>query len=126
MLTFVILAYVGSSMTGITQNLNRLTYLSTLSHLRRLHTPVNREMRLAPPRQLHNTQWGIVCPSETPEGMSCGLVKNLALMAYVTVGSTPLEEFLTSIEDYFYAMEDIVPDQLALYVQEYNFSPHCV
>lgn len=29
----------------------------------------------------------MICPAETPEGAACGLVKNLALMAFVSVGS---------------------------------------
>jgi len=31
----------------------------------------------------------MICPAETPEGAACGLVKNLALMAFVSVGSNP-------------------------------------
>ncbi|CAE7875671.1 NRPB2, partial [Symbiodinium sp. KB8] len=73
--------------TGVSQVLNRLTYASSLSHLRRLTTPIGREGKQAKPRQLHNTQWGMICPCETPEGQAVGLVKNLALMSYVTVGS---------------------------------------
>jgi len=56
---------------GVSQVLNRLTYASTLSHLRRLNTPVGREGKLAKPRQLHNTTWGLLCPAETPEGHAC-------------------------------------------------------
>jgi len=76
--------------------LNRLTYASTLSHLRRINSPIGREGKLAKPRQLHNTLWGMMCPAETPEGQAVGLVKNLALMAYITVGSPsgPVLEFL--------------------------------
>ena len=70
----------------MSQVLNRLTYASTLSHLRRLNSPVGRDGKLAKPRQLHNTTWGILCPAETPEGQACGLVKNLALMSYITFG----------------------------------------
>ena len=66
--------------------LNRLTYASTLSHLRRINSPIGRDGKLAKPRQLHNTLWGMICPAETPEGAAVGLVKNLALMAYVSVG----------------------------------------
>ena len=38
----------------------------------------------------------MICPAETPEGQACGLVKNLALMAYISVGcaSQPVLEFL--------------------------------
>ena len=91
---------VGEKMrTGVSQVLNRLTYASSLSHLRRCNTPLGREGKQAGPRQLHNTQWGFICPAETPEGSSIGLVKNMALMAHVSVGSptAPLHNFL---EDY--------------------------
>ena len=75
--------------TGVAQVLNRLTFASSLSHLRRLNTPIAKQGKLAKPRQLHNTHWGMICPAETPEGAACGLVKNLALMAFVSVGSNP-------------------------------------
>jgi DNA-directed RNA polymerase II subunit RPB2 len=70
--------------------LNRLTYASTLSHLRRINSPIGRDGKLAKPRQLHNTLWGMICPAETPEGQAVGLVKNLAMMAYVSVGKIKL------------------------------------
>lgn len=86
----------GELRPGVSQVLNRLTYASTLSHLRRINSPIGREGKLAKPRQLHNTQWGMICPAETPEGQACGLVKNLALMTYISVGcaSQPVLEFL--------------------------------
>ena len=52
---------------GVSQVLNRLTFASTLSHLRRLNSPIGRDGKLARPRQLHNTLWGMICPAETPE-----------------------------------------------------------
>jgi DNA-directed RNA polymerase II subunit RPB2 len=76
-----------SSRAGVSQVLNRYTYSSTLSHLRRTNTPIGRDGKLAKPRQLHNTHWGLVCPAETPEGQACGLVKNLSLMTCISVGS---------------------------------------
>ncbi|KAI9665313.1 MAG: DNA-dependent RNA polymerase II [Alyxoria varia] len=92
---------------GVSQVLNRYTFASTLSHLRRTNTPIGRDGKIAKPRQLHNTHWGLVCPAETPEGQACGLVKNLALMCYVSVGSPgePFYEYLNDqgmepIEDY--------------------------
>ncbi|KAF3451172.1 hypothetical protein FNV43_RR07264 [Rhamnella rubrinervis] len=89
-------ANAAGTRAGVSQVLNRLTYASTLSHLRRLNSPIGREGKLAKPRQLHNSQWGMMCPAETPEGQACGLVKNLALMVYITVGSAayPILEFL--------------------------------
>lgn len=85
-----------SSTAGVSQVLNRYTFSSTLSHLRRTNTPIGRDGKLAKPRQLHNTHWGLVCPAETPEGQACGLVKNLSLMCYVSVGSPaePIKDFM--------------------------------
>ncbi|KAI1500331.1 DNA-dependent RNA polymerase 2 rpb140 [Biscogniauxia marginata] len=77
-----------SSTAGVSQVLNRYTFSSTLSHLRRTNTPVGRDGKLAKPRQLHNTHWGLVCPAETPEGQACGLVKNLSLMCSISVGTS--------------------------------------
>jgi DNA-directed RNA polymerase II subunit RPB2 len=82
--------------TGISQGLNRLTFMATLSHLRRMITPLARSGKLVKPRQLHNTHWGLVCPAETPEGQAVGLVKNISLMCYISLGSqqTMIEDFL--------------------------------
>jgi DNA-directed RNA polymerase II subunit RPB2 len=101
------------SRAGVSQVLNRLTFASTLSHLRRLNSPIGRDGKLARPRQLHNTHWGMICPAETPEGQAVGLVKNLALMAYISVGSqpSPILEFLEewSMEN----LEEISPSAIA-------------
>lgn len=72
--------------TGVSQVLQRLTYQATLSHLRRTNAPLARSGKVSKPRQLHNTQWGMLCPAETPEGHAVGLVKNLSLMTNITVG----------------------------------------
>lgn len=72
---------------GVAQQLSRLTYSSTLSHLRRLNTPLNREGKQAKPRQLHGTHYGFLCPAETPEGQGCGLLKNMAIMCHISIGS---------------------------------------
>uniref|UniRef100_A0A5S6QXK6 DNA-directed RNA polymerase subunit beta n=2 Tax=Trichuris muris TaxID=70415 RepID=A0A5S6QXK6_TRIMR len=101
------------SRAGVSQVLNRLTYAASLSHLRRLNSPIGREGKLAKPRQLHNTLWGMICPAETPEGQAVGLVKNLALMAYISVGSqpAPILEFLEewSMEN----LEEVAPSAIA-------------
>jgi len=69
---------------GVSQVLNRLTYMSTISHLRRVSTPIDSSGKLIPPRKLHNTSWGYICPSETPEGQSVGVVKNLSMTCEIT------------------------------------------
>ena len=85
-----------NSKQGVAQVLNRLTFYATLSHLRRINTPIEKSGKLVQPRKLHNTQWGIICPAETPEGGSVGLVKNIAVSAAITISSnsTPVLEFL--------------------------------
>ena len=59
---------------------------SSLSNLRRLKSPIDPTTKTTKPRLLHSTQWGMMCPAETPEGQSCGIVKNLSLMCYIAVG----------------------------------------
>ena len=76
--------YAVSNKVGVAQVLNRLTYISTLSHLRRINTPIDKSGKLIPPRKLHSTSWGYLCPAETPEGASVGVVKNLSYMTYIT------------------------------------------
>jgi DNA-directed RNA polymerase II subunit RPB2 len=74
---------------GVSQVLNRLTFAATLAHMRRLNTPIDKSGKSPKPRQLHHTQWGMLCPAETPEGQACGLIKNLSLMSYVSIGTPP-------------------------------------
>jgi len=85
-----------SSKVGVAQVLNRLTYVSSLSHLRRINTPLEKSGELIAPRKLHNTTWGFLCPAETPEGQSIGIVKNISYMAHITIptNSSSLYEYL--------------------------------
>jgi DNA-directed RNA polymerase subunit B" len=72
--------------TGVSQLIDRHNYISVLSHLRRVVSPLSRSQPHFEARDLHPTQWGRICPSETPEGPNCGLVKNFAEYAEVSVG----------------------------------------
>jgi DNA-directed RNA polymerase II subunit RPB2 len=82
--------------TGVAQTLNRLSYAATLSHLRRIVAPIAKDGKSMKPRQLHNTSALICCPSETPEGHGCGIVKNYTLMAHTSLQSSSdiVDEFL--------------------------------
>ncbi|KXS45081.1 MAG: DNA-directed RNA polymerase subunit beta'' [Methanolobus sp. T82-4] len=73
--------------TGVSQLLDRTDYISTLSHLRRVISPLSRAQPHFEARDLHPTQWGRLCPSETPEGPNCGLVKNFAQMVELSTGT---------------------------------------
>ena len=87
---------IKSNKVGVAQVLNRLTYISTLSHLRRVNTPIDKSGKLIPPRKLHNTIWGFLCPAETPEGHSVGIVKNLSYMTSITLpsNSDPIYDYI--------------------------------
>ena len=89
---------VNSNKVGVAQVLNRLTYISSLSHLRRVNTPIDKSGKLIPPRKLHNSTWGFLCPAETPEGSSVGVVKNISYLATITIGSNsqPLREYINN------------------------------
>ena len=56
--------HTNSNKVGVAQVLNRLTYVASLSHLRRVSTPTDKSGKLIPPRKLHNTSWGFCCPAE--------------------------------------------------------------
>ncbi|KAG2318498.1 hypothetical protein Bca52824_011711 [Brassica carinata] len=113
-------ANAAGTRAGVSQVLNRLTYASTLSHLRRLNSPIGREGKLSKPRQLHNSQWGMMCPAETPEGQACGLVKNLALMVYITVGSaaSPILAILADLgtENLEESSPSVIPQATKIFV----------
>ena len=97
--------HTNSNKVGVAQVLNRLTYVSSLSHARRISTPMDKSGKLVPPRKLHNTSWGFLCPAETPEGQSVGIVKNISYMTHITIysNSLPLYEYIipniTKIDD---------------------------
>jgi DNA-directed RNA polymerase beta subunit len=56
--------HTNSNKVGVAQVLNRLNYVSSLSHARRISTPTDKSGKLIPPRKLHNTSWGFLCPAE--------------------------------------------------------------
>ncbi len=76
---------------GVSQLLDRTSYMGTLSHLKRVVSPLSRSQPHFEARDLHPTQFGKICPNETPEGPNCGLVKNLAILAKISEGSDPDE-----------------------------------
>jgi DNA-directed RNA polymerase II subunit RPB2 len=73
--------------TGVSQTLQRLTYVATLSHLRKMVAQMAKEGKQVKPRQLHTSSFGRADPHETPEGHPVGLVKNLCLLTHVSLGT---------------------------------------
>jgi DNA-directed RNA polymerase subunit B" len=73
---------------GISQLLDRTTYMAMVSHLRRVVSPLSKTQPHFEARDLHPTHWGKLCPNETPEGQSCGLLKNLAMGCVISAKET--------------------------------------
>ena len=110
----------GRGRVGVTQLLDRTNYLSTISHLRRIQSPLSRTQPNFEARDLHATHFGRICPSETPEGSNCGLVKNLALSGIISV-NVPSEEIVEKLYDlgtihFFDAKEDVKKDGARIFV----------
>jgi DNA-directed RNA polymerase II subunit RPB2 len=101
-----------SNKVGVAQVLNRLTYISSLSHLRRVNTPIDKSGKLIPPRKLHNTSWGFICPPETPEGHGVGVVKNLSILTHVTIPSDT-SSIYEYIKDSVTLINDIPSEELS-------------
>ena len=65
---------------GVVQDLQRLSYLGSISHLRRTHLYLPETAKLVQPRRLHGSQWGYICPIETPDGGNVSQLKHISIM----------------------------------------------
>ena len=95
-----------SSKVGVAQVLNRLTYIATVSHLRRINTPLEKSGELIEPRKLHSTTWGFLCPVETPEGQSVGVVKNISYLTHITI-PTSCSNLFNYVKNYVFDFDDV-------------------
>jgi DNA-directed RNA polymerase beta subunit len=77
---------------GISQRIQRVNHLETISHLQRVVSPLSPSQENFAARALHPTHMGRLCPIETPEGTNIGLRKNLSLLAKISLGMPPDEK----------------------------------
>ena len=84
---------------GVVQDLNRLSYNSFISHLRKINLPMDSSAKVVKPRLLHGSQWGIIDPVDTPDGGNVGFHKHLAISTHITSGCSgiPIMKFMRSI-----------------------------
>lgn len=81
----------GSKSKGIAQIFEQYNYTAGLANMRKVTLPIDGEGgKITEPRDLQGSQFGLMCPAETPEGKKVGLVRNMALLCYITIGSDPL------------------------------------
>ena len=71
---------------GVVQDLNRLSWNSFISQLRKLNLPLDASAKVVGPRLLNSSQWGFIDPIDTPDGGNIGLHKHLAISALITSG----------------------------------------
>ncbi len=82
--------------TGVSKFMDRVNFLSPLTDLRKVKSPLDKNRELYEARDVHGTHWGRLCSIETPDGPQCGLVKNLSMLAEVTTEADeePVEKLL--------------------------------
>jgi len=73
---------------GAVQDLNRLSWNTYISHLRKINLPLDASAKVVGPRLLNSSQWGFIDPIDTPDGGNIGLHKHMSISTYITSGSS--------------------------------------
>jgi len=71
---------------GAVQDLNRLSFNSFMTHLRKINLPMDASAKIVKPRLLHGSQWGLIDPVDTPDGGNVGLHKHMAILTQISTG----------------------------------------
>lgn len=106
-----------SARQGIVQDLNRLSMLGALSHVRRLVTPLPAGSKVMGPRKLHNSQWGFVCPTESPDGANTGLYNHLSIISTISFNIDSSGIYDCLLEHNMVTLDEMVIDNLYTYTK---------
>ena len=101
-----------SSRQGIVQDLNRNSILATLSHIRRLSYPLDGGSKTVGPRKLHGSQWGFVCPTESPDGGNVGIINHLTIIAKVSFTSSEEEIYKALLDHSIIEIDNIIKNDI--------------
>ena len=99
---------------GVIQDLNRLTYNSSIAHVRKINLDMDASAKVVAPRHLHTSQWGIIDPLDTPDGGNVGLHKHMAMTTHITsrTSSEDIIKMLSS-ELNMSLLSDSLPNQIS-------------
>ena len=101
------------SRVNITSTLPRISHLAVLEMLSRVNSSLGKSTKISGPRSLQSNCWGLICPVDTPEGESIGLVKHLALLSTLTLQSSKsdakfiLKKLISNYELSFQTIENL-------------------
>ena len=101
-----------SGKQGIVQDLNRISMLGTLSHIRRLSNPLPSGSKSVGPRKLHNSQWGFVCPTESPDGGNVGIINHLSIISSVSFNISEEGIYNALVDNNMIILDDTVYSDL--------------
>jgi DNA-directed RNA polymerase II subunit RPB2 len=84
---------------GISQELSRLTYLGSIAHLRRVNLQMDKGTKVVEPRRIHSSSWGLMCPTDNPDGHNIGMIKSMTLFCSLSTAS-PSADILKICQDF--------------------------
>ena len=90
-----------TSRPGACQELNRLSWNSFMTHMRKLNLPLDSTSKVVEPRSLNSSQYGFIDPVDAPDGGNIGLHKHLSMSTRITtnISTQRLIEWITTNMD---------------------------
>jgi len=98
---------------GIVQDLNRLSFMGYISHIRRVNTPMDRSLKLVTPHRLDASHWGFMCPIESPDGENIGLLKHIATSCQISEEVDDEDSIISLLKTHNVTLvQDLIPIEL--------------